>query len=51
MATKNERPYLAFKENRLGKAVDYDRCYGYQCVDLIKQYMDECLGMGKIGSL
>ena len=32
------RPYRQFKENRLGKRIDYDKAYGYQCIDLIKQY-------------
>ena len=47
----SERKFLDFKNKRVGNKVDYDHCYGYQCVDLIKQYMEECLGMGKIGSL
>lgn len=45
------RPYNKFKEKRLGKNIDYDKCYKYQCVDLIKLYLDQCLGYGKIGSL
>lgn len=47
----SDRPYVDFKNKWLGKKVDYDHCYAYQCVDLIKQYMDECLGLWKIGSL
>lgn len=45
------RPYTEFKDKRLSKNIDYDKCYGYQCVDLIKLYLDQCLGYGKIGSL
>lgn len=30
-----------FLTKRLGKKVDYDGLYGYQCVDLAKQYMKE----------
>lgn len=45
------RPYNEFKEKRLGRKIDYDSCYAYQCVDLIKLYIDKCLGYGKIGSL
>ena len=39
------RPYVNFKNARLGKRIDYDRSYGYQCVDLIKLYL-EFLGFG-----
>lgn len=45
------RPYKNFVGKRLGKRVDYDWAYWYQCVDLIKQYMDECLWMWRIGSI
>lgn len=45
------RPYVEFKEKWLDKVIDYDHCYGYQCVDLIKLYLDQCLGYWKIGSL
>jgi hypothetical protein len=37
------RPYVDFKNKWLGKRIDYDKAYGYQCVDLIKQYLDEVL--------
>lgn len=37
--------YKSFKNRWLGKRVDYDRVYGYQCVDLIKQYADEEFGL------
>ena len=47
----SERPYKEFTLKRLWNRVDYDHCYWYQCVDLIKQYMDECLWMWKIWSL
>lgn len=46
-----KRPYKEFVERRLGKKVDYDKAFWYQCVDLIKQYADECLGMWKIGAI
>ena len=45
------RPYKEFKDARLGKNIDYDNCFKYQCVDLIKLYLDRCLGYGKIGSI
>ena len=45
------RPYKEFVEKRLGKRIDYDWAYWYQCVDLIKQYLDECLKMWKIWSI
>ncbi len=47
----SDRPYVDFANKWTHNRVDYDHCYGYQCVDLIKQYLDECLGLGKIGSL
>jgi surface antigen len=37
--------YQMFKQKWLGKRVDYDSVYGYQCVDLIKQYLAECYGL------
>lgn len=46
-----KRPYKEFVERRLGKRIDYDKAYWYQCVDLIKQYADECLDMWKIGAI
>lgn len=33
--------YNAFHKKWLGGRVDFDRVYGYQCVDLIKQYAKE----------
>jgi hypothetical protein len=37
--------YLTFKNKWINRRVDYDSVYGYQCVDLIKQYLAECYGM------
>lgn len=37
--------YTEFRNKWIGKRVDYDRVYGYQCVDLVKQYMAECYGL------
>ena len=45
------RPYKNFVQKRLGKRVDYDKQYDYQCTDLAKQYIDEVLGIKKIGAL
>ena len=45
------RPYKTFKEKWLWKRIDYDKSYGFQCVDLIKQYADEVLGLGKIWAI
>ena len=45
------RPYKNFAQKRLGKRVDYDGSYGFQCVDLAKQYISEALEFGKIGAL
>ena len=45
------RPYKEFVEKWLGKRIDYDWAYGYQCVDLIKQYLDECLWWWKIWAI
>lgn len=45
------RPYVWFKEKRLWKKIDYDKAYGYQCTDLIKQYLDECLGWWIVSAL
>ena len=44
------RPRLNFKKTWLGKRIDYDGAYGFQCVDLIKLYL-EFLGFWKIKSL
>lgn len=38
--------YTNFKSEWLGRRVDYDRVYLYQCVDLILQYVYECYGLG-----
>lgn len=45
------RPYTDFRNHWLGKRIDYDGAYAFQCVDLIKLYWDQVLGMGKIGRL
>ena len=45
------RPYKNFAQKRLGKRIDYDRSYGFQCADLAKLYIDEGLEFGKIGAL
>lgn len=37
--------YLEFKNKWLGGRVDADGVYGYQCVDLVKQYLSECYGI------
>lgn len=38
--------FLAKWINPAGQRVDYDHVYGYQCVDLIRQYVYECYGLG-----
>jgi len=45
------RPYVDFKNKWLGKRIDYDKTYGYQCVDLIKQYLDEVLWFPRVGAI
>ena len=45
------RPYKDFAKKRVGKRVDYDGSYGFQCADLAKQYISEALEFGKIGAL
>lgn len=45
------RPYVRFKEKRIGNRIDYDWAYWFQCTDLIKQYLDECLGRWKVSAL
>ena len=35
----------AFKNQWLGKRVDYDGVYLFQCVDLIKQYLAQLYGL------
>lgn len=37
--------YSQFQTKWLGKQVDVDKAYGYQCVDLVKQYMLELYGI------
>lgn len=45
------RPYTNFRNKRVGKRVDYDGAFGFQCVDLAKQYIGEALGFGKVWAL
>ena len=45
------RPYKAFKEKRIGKRIDYDWAYWFQCVDLVKQYADEVLWLWRIWAI
>ena len=45
MFWKQERPYTYYRNKMLGSRVDYDRAYGYQCVDLFKHYCREVLGI------
>jgi len=33
-----------FIEKNLGRYIDYDKHYGNQCVDLMREYIIECLG-------
>ena len=44
------RPWLKFKEAWLGKRIDYDGGYWFQCVDLAKLYLER-LGFGEIKPL
>jgi len=37
--------YTEFKNAWNNRRVDYDNVYGYQCVDLILQYVKECYGL------
>lgn len=37
--------FQEFKDNVIGKSLDYDGLYGYQCVDLVKVYLDWCFGI------
>ena len=45
------RPYTDFRNEWLGKRIDYDWSFWFQCVDLAKLYLDKVVGLGKIGSL
>lgn len=42
------RPYKDYVASVIGKRVDYDGSFGYQCVDLAKDYCSKVLGM-KLG--
>ena len=35
--------YSEFVLKNIGHKIDFDRCYGVQCVDLINQYMTDVL--------
>ena len=37
--------YNGFRDKYLGKRIDFDKVYGYQCVDLIIQYCSEVFGI------
>ncbi len=37
--------YSGFKSEWLGRRIDYDHVYNYQCVDLILEYLKECYGI------
>ena len=37
--------YAQFEKKYKGKAVDYDRVAGVQCVDLVDQYLKDCFGI------
>lgn len=41
---KQQRPYTEYRNKMLWWRIDYDKAYGYQCVDLFKDYMDSVLG-------
>ena len=42
--------YLQFKAKYLGRRIDADGVYGFQCVDLVKQYTQECYGVSGRGN-
>ena len=41
--------YQEFKQKYLGKFIDYDKAFWYQCVDLIKAVLDWCYQVGPVG--
>jgi hypothetical protein len=45
------RPYKEFRDKFLWTRIDYDKAFGYQCIDLIKLYLDICLWWWKVGAL
>jgi len=45
------RPYKEFRDKFIWTRIDYDKSYGYQCVDLIKLYLDVCLWWWNVGAL
>jgi hypothetical protein len=42
--------FQTFKSNWIGKRVDADGAYQYQCVDLIRQYLHDERGLAKTGA-
>lgn len=40
-----------FVNKYIGKKVDYDGAYGYQCVDLFRQYCQDVLGIPHTGAV
>lgn len=57
MNTKQQRNlnhirYIRFKNNMLGKYIDADGAFGFQCVDLIRHYCREVhnFNMGRLPS-
>lgn len=45
------RPYVDWKNKWLWKRIDYDKAMGFQCLDLIKEYLDVCLWMWTIWTI
>lgn len=42
---------IEFVNSYIGKKVDYDKMYGYQCVDLFRQYCKDVLSAGHTGAV
>ena len=45
------RPYKEFRDKFIWTRIDYDNSRWFQCVDLIKLYLDVCLGWWKVWAL
>jgi len=45
------RPYTDFRNEWLGKRIDYDWSFWFQCVDLAKLYLDKVAWLGEIWPL
>lgn len=43
----NFKTFNDYIKSRIGKNIDYDRAYGFQCVDLIDDYIVNFLGLNK----